>query len=82
MMYAHTNITDTDVLRRALEIAHHSNATADEALAQAKEEAEEMDDALDPWRLRRAHSHPEPPPTRRRDVIDHDRWRARPSDHD
>ncbi len=79
MLYATTNITDTDVLRRALEIAHHSSATADEALAQAKEEAEQMDDALNPWRLRRriripSRSRPS------RDVIDQDRWRARPSD--
>ena len=79
MTLRNTNITEADILRRALEIADYSTATADDAFAQAKAEAEEMDDALDPWRLRRRIR------IRRRhrpsrDVMDHDRWRARPSD--
>ena len=47
-MTLHTQITHTDVLRRALEIAEDTTATADEAFARAKHEAETMDEGLDP----------------------------------
>jgi hypothetical protein len=73
-----TRITDADVLRRALQIAHDTTATADEAIARAKHEAEIMAEALDPYRLRRrirVRRRARPP----RDVRDDDRWMPRDS---